>query len=82
MIHPEQIHQRWGELTDGGKLDSRVHDARRDIELLRTSLRARFNINDGTLLLLATFERAVVDQLERDIVCSAYGPRFLPSDYP
>lgn len=82
MIPQEMIHQRWAELTDAGKLDARVHDARRDIELLRASLRARFNINADALALLDQFERLVVDQLERDIVCSAYGPRFLPSDYP
>jgi hypothetical protein len=82
MIPQELIHQRWVALTDGGKLDSRVHDARRDIEILRTSLRARFNINAEALAHLEAFERAVVDQLERDIVCSAYGPRFTEADYP
>jgi len=82
MTSDEAIHERWRQLTQDGQLDSRVHDARQDIEALRTRLRARYNTNADALKLLEQFESAVVTQLERDIVCSAYGPRFSDADYP
>jgi hypothetical protein len=82
MIADDEIHKAWVTITQDGQLDARVHDARRDIEGLRTRLRARYNINGDALKLLEEFERVVVSQLERDIVCSGYGPRFSQADYP
>lgn len=76
MPHSE-IHQKWREITDDGRADSRVADARHDINVLRTSLRARYNINPEALGLLDALERAVAVQLERDIVIGAFGPRWL-----
>ena len=68
MTTTEMIEQKWSELTDGGKLDGRVHDLEKYFDELETKLRARYNTPRAALELLYAAKAAASLELKTSIV--------------